>query len=275
MLRDHAPGTTYGTVLQAWWHTLTAGPWQSGPAWLLGTLLGLDVLAAAIWRLSPGAINAAGRWLFGARNRSRMLFTLFLAITAAAYLPMRLGFEDASGAAFGPISLQSSRVVLYAAYFFCGMLIGATSLWVGLLAEGGTLARRWLLWLSLAMLAYGVLLVLVYAHHNWISFDDPPLWWGIGYGLAFVLFCAAMTFTLPAFLLRFTNKDWGVLDWMRPSAYGIFLLHYIFIGWTQYALYDFAWPAGVKAALVFMVTLAISWLLTVALRKIPLVARVI
>jgi surface polysaccharide O-acyltransferase-like enzyme len=274
-LRYHLPGTTDFNFLHFWGRTLTVGPWPSGPAWFLWVLLAFDALAAGLWLLAPDAIAAAGRWLFVTRNRSRMLFALFLTLTALAYLPMRLGFGDASWLEFGPVSLQTSRVLLYAVYFLCGMLVGATNLWVGPLAEAGTLARRWPLWAGLAMLFYGTILVLVYAHHNWISFDDPPPWWSIGYAMAFVTFSAAMTFTLPAFLLRFTNKDWGLLDWIRPQAYGIYLLHYIFIVWTQYAVYDFAWPAAVKAGIVFAVTLSMSWLLTLALRRIPLVARVI
>jgi len=65
------------------------------------------------------------------------------------------------------------------------------------------------------------------------------------------------------------------MDALRPSAYGIFLTHYIFIIWLQYAVYDYAWPAAVKAMIVFAGTLSLSWALTVWLRKIPLVARMI
>ena len=62
---------------------------------------------------------------------------------------------------------------------------------------------------------------------------------------------------------------------MQPSAYGIYLLHYIFIIWLQYAVYDPSLPAFAKAAIVFIGTLSLSWGLTVLLRKIPLVARMI
>ena len=84
-----------------------------------------------------------------------------------------------------------------------------------------------------------------------------------------------MAFAEPASFLRFAKSGLRVLDAMRPSAYGIFLVHYIFIIWLQYAVYDYSWPAGVKAATVFAGTLALSWGLTVMLRKIPLVARMI
>ena len=123
---------------------------------------------------------------------------------------------------------------------------------------------------------YGAILLLVYAHHNWIAdFDSPPLSWRAAYGLAFALFSAAMAFTVLARLPGFRRISMRLLDAMRPSAYGIFLIHYIFIIWLQYAVYDYAWPAFVKFAIVFAGTLALSWTVTVLLRKIPLVARTI
>jgi surface polysaccharide O-acyltransferase-like enzyme len=62
---------------------------------------------------------------------------------------------------------------------------------------------------------------------------------------------------------------------MRTQAYGIYLLHYMFIIWLQYAVFGAALPAGVKAAIVFVGTLAGSWMLTALLRRIPVVARMI
>ena len=62
---------------------------------------------------------------------------------------------------------------------------------------------------------------------------------------------------------------------MRRSAYGIYLVHFIPLIWVQYAVYDPAFPAFVKFAIVFAGTLSISWGLTVLLRKIPVVARTI
>jgi surface polysaccharide O-acyltransferase-like enzyme len=107
------------------------------------------------------------------------------------------------------------------------------------------------------------------------DFNSPPLGWGVGYGLAFALFSAAMAFAEPAVFLRFAKRNWRIMDALRPSAYGIFLVHYIFIIWLQYALYDYSLPAGVKAAIVFAGTLALSWALVATLRKIPFVARMI
>ena len=38
---------------------------------------------------------------------------------------------------------------------------------------------------------------------------------------------------------------------MQRSAYGIYLLHHVFIIWLQYAVYDSPFPAAVKFAIVF------------------------
>jgi surface polysaccharide O-acyltransferase-like enzyme len=142
--------------------------------------------------------------------------------------------------------------------------------------ENGEIAKRWFIWLAFAVLFYAAILLLVYAHHNWIAdFASPPLPWKTAYGLAFAMFSAAMAFTVLATSLRLAQTSLRLLDAMQPSAYGIYLLHYVFIIWLQYVVYDPPFPAVVKFAIVFAGTLSMSWALTVLLRKVPLLARMI
>jgi peptidoglycan/LPS O-acetylase OafA/YrhL len=56
---------------------------------------------------------------------------------------------------------------------------------------------------------------------------------------------------------------------MQPDAYGMFLVHYPIVLWLQYWMLDFDWPAIVKAAIAFLVTVLLSWAATAALRRIP------
>src|SRR5437868_11017942 len=77
-LRYHLPGTTDFNFLHFWWHTLTVGPWPSGPAWFLWVLLALDVLAAAIWLVAPRAIELLGRPIRALRYRPAVAFVAFL-----------------------------------------------------------------------------------------------------------------------------------------------------------------------------------------------------
>jgi surface polysaccharide O-acyltransferase-like enzyme len=277
-LRYHLPGTTDFNFLHFWWRTLTVGPGPSGPAWFLWVLLALDLIAAAVWTMAPRVIPALGHLIFAARKRPITAFGIFIIVSIAAYLPMHLAFGDTSWLEPGrfPLPIQTSRILLYPAYFLTGVGVGAISLKRGLLAENGELARRWPVWLAFATAFYLAILVLVYAHHNWVAdFDAPPLVWKAGYGLAFAAYSAAMAFTVPAIFLRFTGPGSGVLDAMQPSAYGIYLLHYTFIVWLQYTVYDHSFPAVVKFAIVFAGTLSLSWGLTWLLRKIPAVARMI
>jgi surface polysaccharide O-acyltransferase-like enzyme len=64
-------------------------------------------------------------------------------------------------------------------------------------------------------------------------------------------------------------------DSLAVNAYGIYLLHYPAVTWLQYALLDLQANAVVKATLVFFAALLLSWGCTIALRRIPGVARII
>ena len=277
-LRYHLPGTTDFNFFHFWWHMVTIGPWPSGSAWFLWVLLALDVIAALTWAAAPRVIEALGQRIYAPRDRPMTGFVAFLIFSILVYLPMHLIFGDSSWLEPGhyPFPIQTSRILLYAGYFFTGVGVGAVSLGRGMLAESGALVTRWTVWLAFASAFYGAILLLVYVHHNGLAdFNSPPLWWRTAYGLAIAMFSAAMTFTVPAVFLRFGRSSLRLLDMMRPSAYGIYLLHFIFLIWLQYIVYDPAFPAFVKFAIVLSGTLSMSWALTVLLRKIPVVARTI
>jgi surface polysaccharide O-acyltransferase-like enzyme len=272
------PGATDFNFFHFWWHTLTIGPWPSGAAWFLWVLLALDAIAALLWVVASRAIEALGQLIYTLRDRPIAAFVAFLVFSIIIYLPLRLIFGDSSWLEPGhyPLVIQTSRILLYAGYFFAGVGAGATGLSAGLLAENGALAKRWMVWLGFALACYGAILLLVYTHHSGlIDLNSPPLWWHTAYGLAFAMFSAAMTFTVLAVFLRFDRSSFRLLDAMRPQAYGIYLLHFIPLIWLQYAVYDPAFPASVKFAIVFAGTLSISWALTVLLRKMPVAARMI
>ena len=277
-LRYHMPGTTDFNFFHFWWRTLTVGPWPSGPAWFLWVLLALDIVAAALLASAPRMLKMFGLLIFSLRDRPWTAFAAFLAVSVALYEPMRLIFGDASWLEPGgyPLPIQTSRILLYAGYFLTGVGVGVVSLRAGFLAEGGAFARRWPVWFAFSLLFFGAILLLVYAHHHWIAdFASPPVSWRSGYGIAFALFSAAMTFTVLAVSLNFASSSLKLLDAMRPQAYGIFLTHYIFVIWLQYAVYDYSWPAFAKFAVVFVGTLALSWTATALLRKVPVVSRMI
>ena len=270
-LRYHMPGTTDFNFFHFWWRVFTVGPWPSGPAWFIWVLLAFDAVVALVWSVAPDVFRGLGKAIYRLRYRPGFAFVGFLIFSCIVYVPMRLWVGDAAWFEPDgyPLPIQTSRIFLYSGYFLIGIGIGAMDLKSGIFAENGELAARWKIWLAVALVFYGAILLLVYAHHNWVDFNAPPLWWRAGYGFAFALFSGAMAFAEPGSFLRFAKTPLRLLDAMRPSAYGIFLTHYIFIIWLQYAVYDPPWSPFVKVAIVFVGTVAGSWALVVLLRKIP------
>jgi surface polysaccharide O-acyltransferase-like enzyme len=277
-LRYHLPGTTDFNFFHFWWRMVTVGPWPSGQSWFLWVLLVFDLVAALLRSRIPGMLESLGQSISALRERPITAFAAFAILSIAAYLPLHLTVGDGAWYEPGhyPFPIQTSRILLYPAYFFTGVGIGVVSLKAGILSENGAIVKRWAVWLGIAALFYGGILLLVYAHHNWIAnFRLPPLWWRTAYGAVFAMFSAAMAFTLLATSLRLAHFSNRLLDAMQPSAYGIYLFHYIFIIWLQYAVYDASFHAGMKFAIVFIGTLSGSWVITLLLRKIPMVARMI
>ncbi len=75
--------------------------------------------------------------------------------------------------------------------------------------------------------------------------------------------------------LRFAAKRRAWLDDLKLNAFGMYLVHYVFVIWLQYALLPAGLPAIVKAAIVFAGTLVLSWGTTAALRHLPPAAAIV
>ena len=276
-LREH--GSSFGAF---WWKTVTTGPWPSGPAWFVGVLLVFDVAAAIVYRVMPGCIEALGRLSCASLMRPAYAFWALFAASVVAYIPIDLYFGPGRWFTFGPFAIQASRILLYLLYFFAGVGIGSTKFELGLLSRDGGLARQWLVWLAASVLSYSCIVVLLYVKHNDVAdMNHLPLWWRLAHTTAFVCFSAAQTFSLLALFLRFDSKGTSLLDPLRESAFGIYLIHYVPVLWLQYALFGASLApaeqetAVLKALIAFVLTLAISWAATAALRKIPGATRVL
>ena len=93
--------------------------------------------------------------------------------------------------------------------------------------------------------------------------------------MCFVLECGLSCMFLLALFLRFGNKRIAMLEPLRENAYGMYLVHYVFVTWLQYLLLGIAIFALAKGLMVFAATLVLSWAATVAIRRIPAAARLI
>jgi surface polysaccharide O-acyltransferase-like enzyme len=265
-----------------WWKTVTVGPWESGPMWFLAVLLAFDILAAVIYRVAPGCVDAIAHLSMACRNRPFRAFWIFLAASVVVHVPLDLYFSSGRWFTLGPLAIQANRILLYLLYFFVGVGIGSVRLDRGLLSSDGELARRWPAWLAATIVTYAGLVALIYYKHEFLADpNDQPLWWVTIHAFFFACFCASQTTNLLALFLKFDSGGRSILDPLRDNSFGIYLIHYLPLLWLVRALSGVTLvpvmeeTAILKALIVFVLTLAISWAATAALRKIPGVSQVL
>ena len=252
-----------------WGQWLSLGQWPSGPAWFVWVLLIFDCIAALLFRMAPAWGSKLGQIMSAKPAR---FFALLIAISAIAYLPMALIFNPGQWTAFGPFTFQTSRALHYLAYFLIGVGAGVAGLDQGLLASGGELARRWVRWIFVALTAFvtaSVLTILALSAH------PTSQAWAAGMDIGFVLSCASSCFAFLALFIRFARSRSRLLDSLTANSYAIYLVHYAFVSWLQYALLPASVPGLAKGIIVFVGALSLSWATAISTRRIPAIGRVV
>jgi hypothetical protein len=258
--------------IAAYWHSLRALPfWPNGPLWFLWQLLALNFIAAGAHFIAPNAIPALGRWSAAADKAPARYFGVLLVVSAMAYVPLAIAFTPWAWSNSGLFAVQLCRPLLYAVYFFAGVGIGGAGIEHGLIAVGGILAQRWTYALAAALVSLFLwmgLTALTMPHGASLGVE-------IAADLSFVPACAAGCFFLIAVCLRFATSYSRLLGYLSANAYGLYLVHYVFIVWLQYALLAAPLFAVIKAAIVFGGTLVLSLATTFAVQRFSWGARLI
>jgi surface polysaccharide O-acyltransferase-like enzyme len=201
-----------------------------------------------------------------------LFFGTLVGASAVVYIPMALACNPFRWTEFGPFFFQTSRILHYLIYFLIAVGVGAYGLERGLLFRDGKLARRWLLWSVVALLVFGVTTAVAIVAMT--AKSSAYAWEAVG-SLAFCVSCAASSFAFLALFLRFARTPRPILDSLRDNAYGMYLIHYACVSWLQYAVLKVELTAPVKGLTVFVGTLAVSWSVTAALRRIPIMALIL
>ena len=257
----------------AFWFHWTALPfWPSGPMWFLWLLLALNIAVAALYVFAPRLIEFLGRLSAQVGEHPGRYALALITISALAYVPLAAVFQPWQWVRFGPFGFQPSFVLPYAVYFFAGVGVGAGGFARGLFAADGTLARQWVVWLAAAPAAF---LVWIIPTALVVSGRGPGLRGlqviaDIGFAMSSTTSC----FALVALFLRFAMRR-PMLSNLSKNAYGIYLIHYVFVIWLQYVLLGTALFAIIKAAIVFLGTLTLSWITSAITSRIPLVEHLI
>lgn len=251
------------------WKQWTSLPfWPTGPEWFLCLLLIMNMMAAGLYAVAPGYIKRLGHLAAWACERPIVFFAILVTISLVAYVPLALIYSPWSWSSVGPFSLQLSRPAHYLTYFFAGLAVGQVGLNRGLLTRDGPLARHWLMWLGSAVVSFGA-----WAGLTFLTMPDwtkAQLTAQIAATVAYPVACASGCLFLLAICLRFSRNHTKVLDSLSANAYAMYLVHYVFVVWLQYALLGSNLFPIVKVAIVLSCTLILSWASSAAINRLVL-----
>ncbi len=247
--------------------------WPVGPPWFIWLLLAFNCLAA----LLPESF-----YFWTARLFSKLIqkpwsfFTIWFFIVALSLIPMSLWLGQYTWTGFGPFDFQLNRVLFYFVFFLFGVILGSVHWEDQLFKNNRLLGRSSRTWIISSVLSFGIVELINY--------------WGYGFmaanligktvaSLIFMLFFTATAvttcFTFIVIFKNHRNHTSRIWKSMSTNAYGIYLFHYVFITWLQFALLGIQIPALAKFLIVFVVSLVASWGLITILKRMKLVSSII
>jgi surface polysaccharide O-acyltransferase-like enzyme len=242
----------------------TTEAWPVGPPWFIWVLFLYNIIIALLYPLLKNKT-------IGNLRPGILIISLTL-ITWILYVPMAMWLGPYTWTGIGPFDFQESRILLYFGYFILGALAGNTTSGEGIFSN--KFIKQWPLWIAVCLLMYTLLTVIPGPLTQMVEHGKLPslAGWQIYYAI-YVLSC---TFSCIAFLTSFKALIHSPKGWwnsLSANAYSIYLVHYIFVVWCQYALLSVSAPAFVKFITTFVVALAGSWLLSHLIRKHPLIKK--
>jgi hypothetical protein len=247
---------------------LAIGNWPAGPAWFLWALLMFGCGAAGLSAAFPLWAEHVQRRFPAAFRRPAAFFGGLAAASIVAYLPAALAVGPSGWTGWGPFAFQTSRLPLYAVWFFGGICAGAGG---DVLAPRVALARTWPRWLGWSASSFGILVILTHPAIRPAS----SLPWDAAEALAWAVSCTAASLLALALFLRFANGRVRALDSLADNAYGIYLIHYPFVTCVQYALLRAPLPGAVKGCMATLAALGLSWAAVAGLRRRPAIRRIV
>jgi glucan biosynthesis protein C len=245
--------------------------WPPGPPWFIWVLFLFNCLVAFFSKRGIPLMIKAGRWLDTFKNRSFAVFGLFFMVSWILYVPASWIFGAYSWTGIGPFDFQKSRFLLYFSFFIIGCIVGYPDPESGLFSADSLFVKKWRIWLRGCIIFYGLLLFLEALGRQGIvktiGFWPARIIYGTVYDLSTCFSCVAFLSIFRKFVTQ-SNSLWNSLC---DNAYCMYLIHYIFVIWCQYDLLGAALPAIFKFAITFIFATAASWLLSISLRKLPVI----
>ena len=247
--------------------------WPVGPPWFIWLLLVFNVIAVLI----PTRYYVKIADSISGIIRKPLIFFLIVFVTLAlAFIPLSLWVGQYKWTGIGPFDFQLNRLVLYFIFFISGTCLGSCN-WENILFNNDKLlSRSWLFWAGTAALCFVMVELFTYYGFSYVRTGTLNIWtaWFI-FDFFFVSSCLTSSLAFLSFFRKKMRSRVKVWTNFSSNAFGIYLLHYVLVTWTQYLLLKWILPASLKFLIVFMVSLLVSWLIIHLIRRFRIVNQII
>jgi len=248
--------------------------WPVGPPWFIWVLFLFNLLFALFHSFFQKVSGKAGVLLSKLKNKPFAFFLMVFCVTFILYVPIAYNVGAGLWTGVGPFDFQLSRIVLYFGYFTSGIFIGNTDFNGDIFSAKSAIVKNWWLWMLLSLTIYFILTISAEPLTQLVNDGKIQAFnaWMIYYGL-YTASCASSCIAFITIFRKLFNTGNHWLNSLSGNAYLIYLVHYVFVIWCQFFLMNFNVPVFVKFMITFMVALALSWMVSSVVRKIPIVNR--
>ncbi len=252
----------------------TVEKWPVGPPWFIWLLFSFNLVFALFHRVFKKAGDHVEKLFFAIKNRPIVFFLLLFLVTFILYVPMAFKVGAGTWTGIGPFDFQLSRIFLYFGYFVLGIFIGKADFSNNLFSLESAIVKNWQLWVILSLAVYLLLTGMSRPLEQLVKEGRIEEFYG--WMIYYVVYTASCTLSCIAFITVFrkmarcTKRFWSSLS---ENAYLIYLVHYIFVVWCQFALLSLNIPAFLKFTITFSVSLVLSWGVSILFRKIEIVKK--
>ncbi|SDL69611.1 acyltransferase family protein [Pedobacter antarcticus] len=247
----------------------TVESWPAGPMWFIWLLFLFNLVFAILFPLVKSLMKRIGRSIGNHAHRPLKIILGFYLIAWLSYVPMVMLSGAGTWTGVGPFDFQVSRVLLYFSFFIIGIILGTSGIDQGIFGENSFFVKKWFLWVAGCILTYLLLksieapLTLIYKQQKLSEVQAFLIYRSI-----WILSCV---FSSLAFLVLFRKVFNSISPWwqkLSDNAYGIYLIHYIFVVWCQFVLTYIDLPVIVKFTITFVISVGASWAVSFFLGKI-------
>ena len=246
--------------------------WPVGPPWFIWLLLLFNITAAFVPLKFYTVLSAAITKLI---QKPFVLLAVIFIVICTAFIPISISIGQYTWTGFGPFDFQVNRFFLYLLFFLSGVSLGSIDWENHLFIDNKLLNKKWWFWALLCLISYLII--------EWLTFFAPvfinpyssnsSFAWLI-FDLFFVSTCISSILAFLA-IFKLVNTEHTTWNNLSSNAYGIYLIHYVFVTWLQFGLMNTLIPAIFKFIIVFFGALACSWLIIYWVRKITVINNLI